>query len=248
MTANPCPTGTLRVLAVEATPLVCEGLRSVIEHTAGMRWLGATASPRAVRAGLPQLHPDVVILDSALDPRGDVIRELVGADPALTVVALLDDQQRTAGYLHAARVAGAHGLLRRGTAPAGLVAAIIRAHNSRRFVDPGLVPVNGATPAPRPRPASGPQTVLSVRQRQILDMIAAGMSSPAIAEKLVVSPETVRTHIKQLLRRLDARDRAHAVARAYQLGVLPAPGWQSGNGRRADLPVSGTATNLVDLP
>jgi DNA-binding NarL/FixJ family response regulator len=217
------PTATLRVLAVEATPLVREGLRKVIEQAAGLRWLGATGSPHAVRGGLPRLHPNVVVLDSALDPRGGLIHDLVTANAELTVVALLNDHHRTATYLRIAQSAGAHGLVRRSTAPETLVAAILRAHYTRWFVDPDLVPVPG-TP-PEHRPIDSTDTLLSARQRQVLDLIAAGLNSQGIAEKLVVSPETVRTHIKQLLRRLEARDRAHAVSRAYQLGVLSNRRW-----------------------
>lgn len=221
----------LRVLAVEATPLVREGLRIAIGQATGLGWLGATASAQAVRASLPRLRPHVVLLDSTLDPRGEFIRDLVAADTALTVVALLGDRQPVVEYLRTAQQAGAHGLVARAATPANLAAAILRAHSTRWFVDPGL-----ARPAPRALPApTAPverieqrveptvSVALSGRQRQILDMIADGMSSVTIAEKLVVSPETVRTHIKQLLRRLGAKDRAHAVARAYQLGVLAAP-------------------------
>lgn len=222
MSADPRSSATLRVVALEATPLVREGLRLVIQQAGGLVWLGATGSPHAVRGGLPRLRPDVAILDSALDPRAGLIRDLADADPTLTVVALLNDPQRTADYMRTARVAGAHGLVRRGTAPANLVAAIVRARSTRWFVDPSLIPANGL-PA-RPRPSGGPNDLLSVRQRQVLDMIAGGMSSPDIAAKLVVSQETVRTHTKQLLRRLGATGRAHAVARAYQLGLLAPAG------------------------
>jgi DNA-binding NarL/FixJ family response regulator len=61
---------------------------------------------------------------------------------------------------------------------------------------------------------------LSPRQREVLELLAAGMTSAAIAERLVVSVETVRTHVKGLLRRLGAKDRTHAISLAYQRGLL----------------------------
>ena len=215
-----CP-ATLRVLAAEATPLVREGLRIAIGQATGLGWLGATASAHGVRDSLPRLRPDVLLLDSTLDPHGGLIRTLVEANPRLTVVAMLGDRQPADQYLRTARLAGAHGLVARAATPAGLAAAILRAHSTRWFVDPDL-----DRPAQRPapvKPVPALEHPLSGRQLQILTMIADGMSSVTIAERLVVSPETVRTHIKQLLRRLEAKDRAHAVARAYQLGVLDAP-------------------------
>lgn len=216
----------LRVLGAVATPLVREGLRIAIGQASGLVWLGATANVHAVRGSLGQLRPQVVLLDNALDPRGELIRSLGAADPTVTVVALLDDRAVVDEYVRIAKAAGAHGVVAASATPARLAAAIRNAHHSRWFVDPELVKIRIDVRPPVPVPAA---TALSERQRQVLDMIADGMSSVTIAERLMVSPETVRSHIKLLLRRLGAKDRAHAVSRAYQLGVLAAP-----DGRLAD--------------
>jgi DNA-binding NarL/FixJ family response regulator len=206
----------LRVVAIDETPLVRVGLRLVIEQQAGLHWLGATDSHTALRTGLPRLRPHVVLVDGAVDPDGCLVRDLIDGDSALTVVALLHDHQRSAASLRAIRLAGAHGLVRREAPPADLVRAIVAAHANRWFVDPGL-----AEPDNREREPVEP--LLTPRQQQILGMIANGMTESAITEQLVVSQDTVRSHIKHLRRRLGARDRAHAIARAYCLGVLPMP-------------------------
>ncbi|HWC82842.1 MAG TPA: response regulator transcription factor [Pseudonocardiaceae bacterium] len=218
MMRAPAAPNSLPVLAVQATPLIRDGLRIAIGKTTGLTWTGCTADVHAVRASLPRLRPRVVLLDSALDPDGSLIRELTKADSTLTVVVLLDDRQSVAGYARIAKMAGARGVVAATATPANLVAAILSAHRSPWFVDPDLVRVPKFE---RPFVSSTPGTVaLSERQRQILGMIMDGMGSAAIAERLVVSPETVRSHVRLLLRRLGARDRAHAVARAYQLGVV----------------------------
>lgn len=203
----------LRVLAVDATPLVRHGLRTVIQQTPGLAWLGALDRPQAIHAASRAVRPDVVIFGSTVAPDSQLIHEFAG--PA-TVVALLDEHHRTADHLRAARIAGANALVRHDVTPHGLVAAIQQASTFGRYVDPGLTPVT----APRPR-ASAADDLLTKRQRQVLELIAHGMNEGAIATRLVVSPDTVRSHIKSLRRRLGARDRAHAVARGYHLGVLP---------------------------
>ncbi|MFC7616332.1 response regulator transcription factor [Actinokineospora soli] len=80
-----------------------------------------------------------------------------------------------------------------------------------RVVDRSLHPLLADHPA---------DTGISDRQRSVLELIAMGHSNSAIADRLGVSTETIRTHVKALLVRLAARDRAHAVARGYQQGIL----------------------------
>jgi len=203
----------LRVLAIDATPLVRHGLRTVIQQTPGLAWLGAVDQPQAIPPALRTIRPDVVIVGSTVAPDSELIHEFLGA---ATVVTLLDEHHRTTEHLRAARIAGAHALVRHDVTPNGLVTAIQQATTFGRYVDPGLTPVNTS----RPRTSTG-DDLLTKRQLEVLELIAHGMNEGAIATRLVVSPDTVRSHIKSLRRRLGARDRAHAVARGYHLGVLP---------------------------
>ena len=84
------------------------------------------------------------------------------------------------------------------------------------------VPVDRAAPsAPRRRPRRG--AALSRRERVVLSELAYGRSTDEIAEKLVVSPHTIRTHVKNVMRKLDARTRAHAVAIGMREGLIDAP-------------------------
>jgi DNA-binding NarL/FixJ family response regulator len=207
----------LRVLAVDATPLVREGLRTVIQQTVRLGWVGGTDQPDVIRHELASMRPHVVLVDSAVDPHGALIRDLVAADPTLTVVSLFRDYDRNPASLRVAQLAGAHGLLSRDSEPACLVRALLDTHRTRRFVDPHLVHVFGSRKSDRAR------QLLTARQRQVLAMVARGMSEADIAEQLCISQATVNSHVKKLRRRLGARDRAHAVALAYRLGILPGP-------------------------
>jgi len=212
------PVTPVRVLAVDATPLVRHGLRTVIQHATGLQWLGAVDRPEAIQAALRTARPHVVIVGSTVDLVDGLVRDLAAAEPVPTVIALLDEHHRSPDHVRAARIAGAHGVVRHDVTPQGLVAAIQQAHTIGRYVDPGLTMIAPS----RPRPA-GADELLTKRQREVLELIAHGMNEGAIATRLVVSPDTVRSHIKHLRRRLGARDRAHAVARGYHLGVLPMP-------------------------
>ncbi|MGW4116197.1 LuxR C-terminal-related transcriptional regulator [Actinosynnema sp. NPDC004786] len=203
------------VAAVAATPLVREGLGSVIRQ-AGLRWLGAAATPRQALAGLRRVCPDVVLVDSAVDPRGVLIGELARPGRVRTVLGLVSDDRPATDFRRVGRTAGARALVPLDADPAELVNLILRVHRG------GHVPVR-AVSAAEDEPATADVDhgePLSPRQTEVLELIAAGLASADIAESLELSVETVRTHVKAILRRLGARDRAHAVSIAFRSGLL----------------------------
>jgi DNA-binding NarL/FixJ family response regulator len=214
-------TGTIGVALIDGTPLVREGLSALINRTAGVRFLG---SAEAATAGLrlcQRLRPDVVLVDAAIDPRGQLAHILstggTGGAGSTRVVLLIDDARRTPQYVGGALAAGVAGVLRRAAQPADLVRAIQAAHSEGRYVDPALAPMLAA---PATRPQSQPRQPLSRRELQVLELIADGLENQAIADLLYVSVETVRTHVKSILRKLSSRDRTHAVAVAFRSVVL----------------------------
>ncbi|MGH3877614.1 MAG: response regulator transcription factor [Actinophytocola sp.] len=217
-------TGTIGVALIDGTPLVREGLSSLVNRTTGLRFLG---SAEAANVGLrlcQRLRPDVVLVDAALDPRGQ-LAHLLSSAGATRVVLLIDDARRTNQYLAAALAAGVAGVIRRSAQPAELLRAIQSVHTEGRYLDPALAP---ALAAPSPRAQPQPRQALSKREHQVLQLIADGLENQAIADVLYVSVETVRTHVKSILRKLSSRDRTHAVAVAFRSGVLvvdePVPG------------------------
>lgn len=215
--ATPKVTSTVGVALIDSTPLVREGLCSLINRTPGMRWVGAAESPALGRRLCERLRPNVVLLDAAVDPRGHLAQVLTAGNREIGVVLLVDEAHRTTRYLSGAFAAGVRGALRRSAQPAELLRAIQAVHLDGRYLDPALAP---ALTAGSVRPRTRHQQPLSRREHQVLQLIADGLENQAIADLLFVSVETVRTHVKSILRKLSSRDRTHAVAIAFRSGVL----------------------------
>ncbi|WP_019810911.1 response regulator transcription factor [Saccharomonospora halophila] len=213
-------TRTLSVAAVDPVPIFREGLHTVIDHTPGLRWAGHAASHHAAIQLCEQARPDVVLLDAAFDPRCHLTTMLTESHPALVVVVLVGPEQRTPLHLATALAAGAHGLLPRAAEPRRLTDGIRRTYVERGHTDPALAPLLD-TPGTGPGVGGGPpQTPLSRREYQVLHLIAEGMENSAVAESLFLSVETVRTHVKSILRKMSAHDRTHAVTKAFREGLL----------------------------
>jgi DNA-binding NarL/FixJ family response regulator len=134
------------------------------------------------------------------------------------VVTVLRDAHCTAEFAQRVFRRGARGVVPRHAEPAQIVQAIHNTPISRRYVDPTLAPLLAAADTDGQPPAC----MLTRREFEVLQLIADGLENRAIASALFVSVETVRTHIKGMLRKLGARDRAHAVAISYRIGLLVA--------------------------
>ncbi|PRX47584.1 LuxR family two component transcriptional regulator [Prauserella shujinwangii] len=220
-------TRALTVAALDPVPIFREGLSALVHRTPGLRWLGHAATHHAALQLCDQLRPNIVIVDSGLDPNCHLIRLLCDGDPALVVIVLVRDSQRTPGFLSTAVAAGAHATVPRSADPRRVTEAIRRAHTDRRYVDPALASLTARpkrhTTAPNGQPAAQgnrPQMPLSRREYQVLQLVAEGLENSAIAKVLYLSVETVRTHVKSILRKLSARDRTHAVTTAFRSGIL----------------------------
>jgi DNA-binding NarL/FixJ family response regulator len=159
-----------------------------------------------------------VVVDAALDPRGQLGRLLSGHH---RVVLMVDDPHLTTQYVANAITGGVRGVIRRTAQPTQLVHAIQSVHNEGRYMDATLA-ANLTAPITRPRGVANGllRQPLSQREHEVLRLIADGLENQAIANVLFVSVETIRTHVKSILRKLSSRDRTHAVAVAFRSGVL----------------------------
>lgn len=210
------PTG---VLAIDPIPLFREGLAALIERTPGVRLLGLAGNMHTAVALSERLKPDVVMVDAVLDPRCHLGQLLAGNDESIGVLAVVREPLRNPRYLANALTSGIHGIVLRSAEPAQLIDAIRRTHLERRYLDPELAALATGMGLRHTVTARQP---LSRREYQVLQLISDGLENQAIAKSLFVSVETIRTHVKAILRKLHARDRAHAVAVAFRLGVLVA--------------------------
>jgi len=219
------PVRSLGVAAVDPVPFCREGLSSIVQRTPGLHWAGHTGNPHAALQLAEQVHPDVILLDSGLDPHGHLTKLLVAGDPALLVIVMVREAHKNPAFLQSAMLAGAHGALPRNAEARRLVETIRRAHLDRRFLDPALAPLaapqrQGLRGGDNLVAARRPRMPLSRREYQVLQLVAEGLENAAIAKLLYLSVETVRTHVKSILRKLSARDRTHAVTIAFRNGIL----------------------------
>ncbi|MFD5831449.1 response regulator transcription factor [Lentzea sp. NPDC060358] len=194
------------VALIDPLPLYREGLSALVRRTPGLRWLGSTGDPHSAVRLHDRLRPDVLLVDSVLDPAGHLARLLVERDPALLIIGLVRDAHARGTYLTTALDAGVRGVVPRNAQPGEIVRVIAETCRSRAFVHPDL--------------RSKERPTLTRREYEVLALVAEGLENQQVADHLVVSVETVRTHVKGILRKLGARDRTHAVSLAYRSGLL----------------------------
>jgi len=213
----------LRVVLVDDHPMVLEGLKAMLARRTGeIRIVGqASNSDEAFRV-VGDLEPDVVVLDVRLgqDSGLDVCNRLITRDPGCRVVFLTvyDDEQ----YLFQALRAGAVGYLLKRVDGRQLVEHLQAVRDGQIVIDAALAGRASATAA---RLAAGefwPGAHLGLTQREseVLSLMVAGHHNRAIAARLVVGEETVKSHVSSVYRKLDVSDRSAAVATALREGLF----------------------------
>ena len=204
-------TATMKCLIVDDHPVVRQGIRALLEKE--LRGVEVTDAPTAQAAvdGNSDGMPDVAVVD----PRGS------GGEGVEEIVSLLRKRLRCAivvftsnggaRLLAEALKAGVKGYVRKDSPPEDLVRAIRAAQEGNFYVDPALSSTIVLEEGDR---------TLTVRQREILQMLADGMQTEAVARKLGLSTETVRTHTKRILAKLEASTRTQAVAIGIRHGLI----------------------------
>jgi DNA-binding NarL/FixJ family response regulator len=202
-----------KLVIVDDHEALREGLASLLAGH-GMEIVGAAGN---VAAGLDLVEhsaPEIAIVDIQLpDGSGiDLTRELLARRPELGVILYTGDSD--AELLYSGLDSGARGYALKAGSMAELVGAIERIAAGGSYVDPRL---DRILLSPRAT-AQVPQ--LSPREREIMNLMAEGMTAEAIANELNVSVETVRTHVRNVIRKLQARNRVHAIALALERGEI----------------------------
>ncbi len=217
------PDSAIRVAIVDDQALVRVGLRTLLGSEEGLELVGEAADGREGLALVRRTRPDVVLCDirmPVLDGLG-LLRE-VTADPALAAVRVvmlttfeLDE------YVFESLRYGASGFLLKDAEPTTLLDAIRVVADGGSLLAPSVtrrVIDSFAGPRRTPHPQLGQ---LTEREREIVAWVASGRSNQEIADELVVSPDTVRTHVSRAMVKLQARDRAQLVVFAIQSGLEP---------------------------
>jgi DNA-binding NarL/FixJ family response regulator len=213
----------IRVVLVDDHEIVLQGLKAILaRYTGDVRVVGEAVDTEAAQRVVDALDPDVVLSDVRL--RGtsglDLCRQLLERDPSRRVVLLsaYDDEQ----YLFQALRAGAVGYLLKRVTGAELVAHLGRVVDGEIVVDPTMAGRAAASAARLQRGEfwPGAHIGLTHRESEVLALAVAGLSNRAIAGRLVLGEETVKSHLRSIYRKLEVNDRAGAVAVALREGIV----------------------------
>jgi DNA-binding NarL/FixJ family response regulator len=220
----------IRIVVADDQSLVRTGLRVLLNDEDDLEVVGeAVDGEQAVELALATA-PDVVLMDIRM-PRLDGLEATrrITADPALADVRVLVlTTFEIDEYVFEALRAGASGFLLKDFEPVELLRAVRVVHEGASLLSPAvtrrLIDEFVTRPErPRPGPASTALAALTDREREVVALVAAGLSNDEIAGELFISPATARTHVSRAMIKLAARDRAQLVVFAYESGLV-APG------------------------
>ncbi|MBU3060637.1 response regulator transcription factor [Nocardia sp. NEAU-G5] len=218
----------IRVVVADDQALVRGGFAALLDAQEGIEVAGEAADGEQAVRLCRELVPDVVLMDirmPVLD--GLAATRQIAADPALAEVRVvvlttfeLDE------YVFEAMRSGATGFLVKHTEPADLVKAVRVVAGGDALLSPSVTRRLVAEFASRAKPAPAAElTELTDREREVMTLVAEGLTNAEIAERLFLSPATARTHVSRILLKLNARDRTQLVVMAYESGLVR-PGWQ----------------------
>jgi DNA-binding NarL/FixJ family response regulator len=218
------------VVLADDQALLRAGLRALLDNEPDITVLGEAGDGQAAVDLVRDLHPDVVLMDIRM-PGTDGLEATrrIAAEPSLAgtrVVVLttfdLDE------YVFEAIRAGASGFLVKDTEPTELLRAVRAVAGGDALLSPRVTRRLIGEFASRSRPgavrAAERLAPLTDREREVVALVGEGLSNDAIADRLVVSPSTAKTHVSRAMVKLQARDRAQLVVLAYESGLVR-PGW-----------------------
>ena len=212
----------VRVLLVDDDDLMRAGIASVLSSDETIDVVGEAPDGRAAVERAIALRPDVVLMDVRMPGLDGITatREMLAVSPDVKVVILTTFEQDD--YIFGALSAGASGFLLKRTRAEELIAAIHTTAAGDSLLSPSVTRTVIQRMAQQPAPnasSEGRLDELTPREREVLELIAQGLSNGQIAAALVVEESTVKTHVKHILRKLRLRDRVHAVIFAYESGL-----------------------------
>jgi DNA-binding NarL/FixJ family response regulator len=210
------------VLLADSQSLVRAGFRVLLEATERIGVVGEAASGEEAVALAQRLRPDVALIDAAL-PGLDGVQAIrqIASHSGVAVIVLIGSQDDEHS-LPALR-AGATGLLLKDTEPAELVRAVETLARGDALLSPTLTRRVIAELASRPEPAAPSPDLLAeltAREREVVALVGYGLDNDEIAERLVATRATAKTHVSRAMVKLNAHDRAKLVVFAYETGLV----------------------------
>jgi DNA-binding NarL/FixJ family response regulator len=211
-----------RVLIADDDDLMRAGLVELLSGDPSIEIVGKASTGREAVERTRRLDPDMVLMDVRMPDLDGIgaTRELASAAPRTRVLILTTFEQDD--YIFGALRAGASGFLLKRTRPEELIAAVHTIAAGEALLSPSVTRRVIDRMAQQPTPDLDDQTrleELTPRERDVLELIARGLSNREIASELVVEESTIRTHVKRILMKLELRDRVQIVIFAYETGV-----------------------------
>ncbi|NGO45129.1 response regulator [Streptomyces ureilyticus] len=220
---------TIRVLLADDQNLIRAGFRVLIDAAPDLEVVGEAATGREAVELTRSALADVVLMDIRMPGLDGLAatREITADDDLAGVRVLILTTFEIDEYVFQALRAGASGFLGKGVEPAELLAAIRTVAGGEALLSPkatqSLIARFMASPDDRPATTAAQLDALTGREREVLGLVATGLSNDEIAERLYVSTSTAKTHVNRAMTKLGARDRAQLVVIAYQTGLARAP-------------------------
>jgi DNA-binding NarL/FixJ family response regulator len=216
------------VLIADDQALVRVGLRKILEAEPDLEVVGEAADGEEAIGEARHLRPDVVLMDIRMPVLDGIeaTRRIVQAQPGTRVLILTTFGLDT--YVYEALRAGASGFMLKDAPPEEIAAAVRIVASGEALLAPAVtravVEEFARRPVPK-EPAALPAALseLTPREREVLDLLARGLSNPEICAQLVITEATAKTHVARILQKLGLRDRVQVVVYAYETGLI-APG------------------------
>ncbi|HEY0786449.1 MAG TPA: response regulator transcription factor [Acidobacteriaceae bacterium] len=211
MSSQPRPDKSgIRILVVDDHPLMRVGIAAIIEARDDMTVVGQAGTAEEAIELHHQHHPDLTLMDLRLPQKSGVeaIRIIRAREPSARFVVLTTYEGDE--DIHQALEAGARGYLIKGMPHEALIEALRKVHAGGRFLP---------SPITRALASRTPDSELSLREREVLQLLVRGRSNRQIADQLHIKEATVKSHVSVILMRLQVRDRTQAVVVALQRGL-----------------------------
>lgn len=202
----------IRVFIVDDHYMVVEGIRSLLQTEREIEWMGHAMNADSCLAYLQQQQPDVILMDISMPGKTgiDLCKEVKEKYPSVFILGLSTFNQQS--FIQKMMENGASGYILKNATQKELIEAIQMVAKGKTYLSDEV--------ADRLKESINTQPVLTRREKEVLDLIAEGMTNNEIAEKLFVSVSTVDTHRKNLLTKLDAKNTADLVRLAVRFNLI----------------------------
>jgi DNA-binding NarL/FixJ family response regulator len=212
---------SIRVLVADDQSMVRAGFRMLLSGEEDIEVVAEASNGLEAVAKAARFQPTVILMDIRMPELDglEATRRILAADDAARILILttfdLDE------YIYEALSAGASGFVLKDDPPEQLIAAVRTVAAGDALLSPTVTKrvIEQFARSPRPAPPKGVDE-LTAREREILRLIAAGLSNAEIGKELYISDTTVKTHVTHILQKLDLRDRVQAVVLAYETGLF----------------------------